>query len=253
MNCVFALHVDVGVMNDSPYLPHHKPEATVTGMDNFKNLCLSVAEIITDDVCCNDKELKSVDFSVFPALQRLEIGHDCFKYTEEVRIIGMKALERVTIGRSSFAEYLPSRDAKGGFYLSDCERVKELKIGSFSFSEYAVCEIRNDPLLEKIEVGERNYTYLELIKGSKTHVSFLETIGVNVKGIPSNIQDKTDPKSTLLQLCLRLVYVDVRHDCFMDDPFHDCSRVVFESDWLEVRMRNRLARTDIHSDIQQCV
>lgn len=198
MNGVSALRVDVGVMNDSPYLPHHKPEATVTGMDNFKNLCLSVADIITDDVCCNDKELKSVDFSVFPALERLEIGHDCFKYTEEVRIVGMKMLERVTIGRSSFTEYLPSRDTKGGFYLNDCERVKELKIGSFSFSGYVVCEIRNDSLLERIEVGERNYDYLELIQGAKTNVSFLETIGVNVKNIPSNIQDKTDPKSTLL-------------------------------------------------------
>lgn len=54
MSCVSALPVDVGVMDDSPFLPHHKPEATVTGMDSFKNLCLSVAEIITDDVCCND-------------------------------------------------------------------------------------------------------------------------------------------------------------------------------------------------------
>ncbi len=196
-SCVSALPVDVGVMDDSPFLPHHKPEATVTGMDSFKNLCLSVAEIITDDVCCNDKELKSVDFSVFPALERLEIGHDCFKYTEEVRIIGMKMLERITIGRSSFTGYLLPRKPKGGFYLNDCERVKELKIGSFSFSEYVVCEIRNDSHLERIEVGERDYDYLELIKGAKRSVSFLETIGVNVKSIPSNIQDKTDPKSTL--------------------------------------------------------
>ena len=196
-SCVSALPVDVGVMNDSPFLPHHKPEATVTGMDSFKNLCLSVAEIITDDVCCNDKELKSVDFSVFPALERLEIGHDCFKYTEEVRIIGMKMLERVTIGRSSFTGYVPSPERKGGFYLNDCERVKELKIGSFSLSGYSVCEIRNDSHLERIEVGERDYSYLELIKGAKRSVSFLETIGVNVKSIPSNIQDKTDPKSTL--------------------------------------------------------
>ena len=106
MSCVSALPVDVGVMDDSPFLPHHKPEATVTGMDSFKNLCLSVAEIITDDVCCNDKELKSVDFSVFPALERLEIGHDCFKYTEEVRIIGMKMLETNNHWQSQFYSVL---------------------------------------------------------------------------------------------------------------------------------------------------
>ena len=156
MSCVSALPVDVGVMDDSPFLPHHKPEATVTGMDSFKNLCLSVAEIITDDVCCNDKELKSVDFSVFPALERLEIGHDCFKYTEEVRIIGMKMLERVTIGRSSFTGYLLPRKPKGGFYLNDCERVKELKIGCKSFMDYSVCEIENVNQLEVIEIGDLN-------------------------------------------------------------------------------------------------
>ena len=153
MNCVSVLHVDVGVMNDSPYLPHHKPEATVTGMDNFRSLCSSIAEIITDDVCCNDKELKSVDFSMFPALQRLEIGHDCFKYTEDVRIIGMKALERVTIGRSCFVEYLPSRDAKGGFYLSDCERVKELKIGSFRFQSMQCVRFGMTPFLRRLKWG----------------------------------------------------------------------------------------------------
>lgn len=201
MSCVSALPVDVGVMDDSPFLPHHKPEATVTGMDSFKNLCLSVAEIITDDVCCNDKELKSVDFSVFPALERLEIGHDCFKYTEEVRIIGMKMLERVTIGRSSFTGYLLPRKPKGGFYLNDCERVKELKIGSFSFSEYVVCEIRNDSLLERIEVGERNYDILELIEKGIVSKSCLETLGVDLKNIPSMIKDQIDAKSTLLHLC----------------------------------------------------
>ena len=200
-SCVSALPVDVGVMDDSPFLPHHKPEATVTGMDSFKNLCLSVAEIITDDVCCNDKELKSVDFSVFPALERLEIGHDCFKYTEEVRIIGMKMLERVTIGRSSFTGYLLPRKPKGGFYLNDCERVKELKIGSFSFSEYVVCEIRNDSLLERIEVGERNYDILELIEKGIVSKSCLETLGVDLKSIPSMIKDQIDAKSTLLHLC----------------------------------------------------
>lgn len=201
MSCVSALPVDVGVMDDSPFLPHHKPEATVTGMDSFKNLCLSVAEIITDDVCCNDKELKSVDFSVFPALERLEIGHDCFKYTEEVRIIGMKMLERVTIGRSSFTGYLLPRKPKGGFYLNDCERVKELKIGSFSFSEYVVCEIRNDSLLERIEVGERNYDILELIEKGIVSKSCLETLGVDLKSIPSMIKDQIDAKSTLLHVC----------------------------------------------------
>ena len=39
-------------------------------------------------------------------------------------------------------------------YLKDCERVKELKMGRYSFSDFAVCEIDNVASLEVIEMGE---------------------------------------------------------------------------------------------------
>ena len=42
------------------------------------------------------------------------------------------------------------------FYLMNCERLRELKIGCFSFSYYSVCEIENVPSLEVIEMGELN-------------------------------------------------------------------------------------------------
>ena len=40
------------------------------------------------------------------------------------------------------------------FYLKDCERFKELKMGCYSFSDYSVCEIENAPSLEVLEMGE---------------------------------------------------------------------------------------------------
>ena len=61
----------------------------------------------------------------------------------------------VEIGNSSFAKedrdgFSPYRR----FYLKDCERLKRLKVGSYSFRDYTVCEIENDPRLEVIEMGE---------------------------------------------------------------------------------------------------
>ena len=41
--------------------------------------------------------------------------------------------------------------------MKDCERVKELKIGRYSFSDYSVCEIENLPSLEVIRIGDLNY------------------------------------------------------------------------------------------------
>ena len=34
---------------------------------------------------------------------------------------------------------------------------------------------------------------------------------------------------------------------FGDGAFHICSRAVFESDWIEKGMRNRLARIEVNS------
>ena len=43
---------------------------------------------------------------------------------------------------------------KGHFYLKNCKKLRELKIGHHSFSGYTVCEIENVPSLEVIEMGE---------------------------------------------------------------------------------------------------
>ena len=83
----------------------------------------------------------------------------CFCKTEELKLIGLHALESVVIGKSSFAKcpYDPSKDGKDPsrhFYLSSCERMKVLKIGTCSFMDYSVCVIENLPSLEMVVMGE---------------------------------------------------------------------------------------------------
>ena len=82
----------------------------------------------------------------------------CFRKTEELRLIGLKELERVVIGKKSFRKCNNfDYDASRHFYLKNCERLRELKIGCFSFSDYSVCEIENVPSLEVIEMGGWKY------------------------------------------------------------------------------------------------
>ena len=74
-------------------------------------------------------------------------------------MIGLKELESVRIGKTSFVR-CPYDAEKDGidpyrhFYLKNCEKLKELKIGYQSFMDYSVCEIENVPSLEVIEVGD---------------------------------------------------------------------------------------------------
>ena len=65
------------------------------------------------------------------------------------------------IGKSSFTIEGYSPDKKGmtanrHFYLKNCPKVKELKIGCESFMDYSVCEIENVNRLEVIEIGDLN-------------------------------------------------------------------------------------------------
>ena len=94
-----------------------------------------------------------------PELTSIQVGDYCFRKTEEIKLIGLQALERVLIGEDSFTKcpYNPNRDGMNPnrhFYLKDCERLKELKIGIYSFADYSVCEIENVPSLEVIEMGK---------------------------------------------------------------------------------------------------
>ena len=88
------------------------------------------------------------------------MGDYCFRETEELRLIGLNGLERVVIGQSSFTKVdyytADGMNPNRHFYLKNCERLRELKMGCDSFVDYSVCEIENVPSLEVIEMGELN-------------------------------------------------------------------------------------------------
>lgn len=109
-----------------------------------------IEELIVPSHCCNEIEWKCVDFSLVSALRVLEVGDDCFNNVIELKLIGMKALERVVIGDSSFAEN------EGSFCLKKCPSIRELKIGGESFEGYRMCEIEENDRLEVIEIGRVN-------------------------------------------------------------------------------------------------
>ena len=112
--------------------------------------------VIVDNNACNDKCFTALVLSFFSNLKVFEVGDYSFSFVDEVKLIGLNQLERVVIGKNSFTREKNDcgHDANRHFYLKDCERVRELKIGCYSFSDYSVCEIENVPSLEVIEMGE---------------------------------------------------------------------------------------------------
>ena len=132
---------------------------TVTNKSEFSNAnCYRVGVMVVSDHCCNERGFMELDLTGFVNLRELNVGDECFENVNKVKLIGLKQLERVVIGVNCFTKYRNDCPEfiilNRHFYLKNCERLRELKIGCWSFSDYSVCEIENVPSLEVIEMGE---------------------------------------------------------------------------------------------------
>ena len=137
-----------------PSIPKPNPNANVHSVDDL----MRMEVVIVDANACNDTSLTVLDLSSFSNLKVFEVGDYSFAFVKEVKLIGLSKLESVMIGENCFTKCKNDRgnDPNRHFYLKNCERLRELKMGSGSFSDYSVCEIENTPSLEVIEMGKLN-------------------------------------------------------------------------------------------------
>ena len=113
-------------------------------------------EVITvGDNKCN-KANDRIDLSKYVNLKNVSIGDHCFKNQDVLNLTGLHSLERVMIGENSFTKRKNSsgNDANRKLYVKNCDALKELKIGRYSFSDYSVIEIENVNSLELIDIGD---------------------------------------------------------------------------------------------------
>ena len=113
-------------------------------------------EVITiGNYWCNG-ENERIDLSKYFNLKNVSIGNECFFHQDVLNLTGLHSLERVMIGVNSFTKRKNSfgNDANRKLYVKNCDALKELKIGRYSFSDYRVIEIENVNSLELIEMGD---------------------------------------------------------------------------------------------------
>ena len=125
-------------------------------VDELNALDSSVESIIVDSNTCNDESFTVLNLTRFVNLRVFEVGNISFRYVNEVHLIGLSKLERVVIGEYSFNYYYYGNAYDCQFHLKNCERLRELRIGSQSFVEYSVFDVENVPSLEVIEIGNVN-------------------------------------------------------------------------------------------------
>ena len=150
--------VNAGKLANHLNLISHTPTANVFNVNDLNALSSTVTEIIVENRCCRDPSFTVLDLTQFTNVRRIVIGDEAFMYVKEVKLIGLSKLESVEIGVNSFTQHKNSwgNDPNRHFYLKNCPKLKSLKMGRYSFSDYSVIEIENVDALEVIEMGELN-------------------------------------------------------------------------------------------------
>ena len=123
-----------------------------------------VTEIRIGSEECNYEEFGVMDLSRYKNLKSVVIGDASYKYVNELKMIGLSKLESVEIGENSFTQHKNSNgnDPNRHFYLKNCPKLKSLKMGHYSFSDYTMIEIENVDALEVIEIGAYSFSYASL-------------------------------------------------------------------------------------------
>ncbi|KAK8826471.1 hypothetical protein WA577_001399 [Blastocystis sp. JDR] len=120
---------------------------------------LNVEVITVGNNKCNEANDR-IDLSKYFNLKNVSIGNECFFYQDVLNLTGLHSLERVMIGEYSFTKERWRSDANRKLYVKNCDALKELKIGNFSFFDYSVIEIENVNSLELIDIGDMdNWSY----------------------------------------------------------------------------------------------
>ena len=153
-------------------MPHSDLNANIHSMDEFEAMDQRMEVLIVDSNACNDPSITHLDLSSFKDLRVFKVGDCSFAYVEELKLVELEKLERVVIGANCFSK----ENSLGHFSLKNCQHVKELKMGRFSFRGYSTCEIENNDSLEVIEIGELNEETSNFYDGDCKLRSYCDTM-----------------------------------------------------------------------------
>ena len=127
---------------------------------------------INDDVPSNSKSIQISNGSYnnvklfklldLNTIESIMIGDDSFCCVDKFIIDGLNHLKSIKIGSNSFThlksndqwDYIKANNGNRSFHILNCDELKSIDIGSFSFSDYGGgFELVNLPKLESIKIG----------------------------------------------------------------------------------------------------
>ena len=89
------------------------------------------------------------------SLKRIDIGNDCFTKVSRFVIDGLNELETIIIGKKSFR--LDDIGEGSKCLIMNCDQLKQINIGYYSFLSHESFELKNLPSLISIQLDDNSF------------------------------------------------------------------------------------------------
>ena len=125
--------------------PFFSKNAPVGSLSELNGLDTDVTHITVRDHCGNENDTVTLYFTRFTQLKEIVIGDECFMNVDQLNLIGLSRLQKVVIGMNSFTKKNNGfgKELNRRFFLRNCRFLKEVRIGDYSFSDYASAVIES--------------------------------------------------------------------------------------------------------------
>ena len=132
------------------------PQREVTGLtqridkdDDFyiKNQITEV--ILMKANVCNDPDINRWNLSMFPSLRVVVVGDNCLECLKELKLDGLKCLEKVEIGARCCG-----RACGGCLEVSGCEKLRSVVIGGGSCVNWNGFVMKDCESVEEVSIGD---------------------------------------------------------------------------------------------------
>ena len=108
-------------------------------LSDLSSLQTTMEEIVLCDNCCKDSSLTTIEWHDMKNLRVIDIGNGCFEFVTSFSLYNLPKLQSFVMGW----ECCFHMDHTGEFHLHDCQELRQIQIGLWSFYEYTQFDLRS--------------------------------------------------------------------------------------------------------------
>lgn len=137
-------------------------------LNEISSIQSSIEEIVLCDDCCKDPSITAIHWHDMGKLRVIDIGNNCFEFVTTVSLFNLPKLQSLVVGWSCFFHM----DYSGEFHLYNCEELKQIQVGLWSFYEYSVFDVHGKVYERECNIDVDSLRKLTLVGLSFTNCSF---------------------------------------------------------------------------------